>query len=53
MLRIITDAPKNGDKTKFRFFIYCKGEMTEEDGAEIRKLLAEDTSLADLVETEE
>ena len=53
VLRIITDAPKNGDKTKFRFFIYCKGEMTEEDGAEIRKLLAEDTSLADLVETEE
>ena len=53
VLRIITYAPNKGDKTKFRYSIYCKGEMTEEDTIEIRRLLAEDTSLADLVETEE
>lgn len=53
VLRIITYAPNKGDKTKFRYSIYCKGEMTEEDAIEIRRLLAEDASLADLVETEE
>ena len=41
-----------GSKTKIGYSMYYDSGFTEEDEAEIRKLLTEDESLADLVTAE-
>lgn len=48
----LTRTPGSGSKMKIGYSMYYDSGFTEEDEAEIRKLLTEDESLADLVTAE-
>ena len=51
-LMFLTRTPGSGSKMKIGYSMYYDSGFTEEDEAEIRKLLTEDESLADLVTAE-
>ena len=51
-LMFLTRTPGSGSKMKIGYSMYYDSGFTEEDEAEIRKLLAEDESLADLIASE-
>ena len=52
-LMFLTHAPASGSKMKIGYSMYYDSGFTEEDEAEIRKLLTEDESLADLITAEQ
>lgn len=51
-LLFLTHSPDKGSKSKIGYTMYYDSGFTEEDEAQIRKLLAEDESLADLIASE-
>ena len=51
-LIFLTHSPDKGSQTKIGYTLYYDTGFTQEDEAEIRKLLSEDETLADLVATE-
>ena len=51
-LMFLTHTPDSGGKTKISYSMYYDSLFTEEDEAQIRKLLAEDESLEDLLTAE-
>lgn len=51
-LMFLTHTPGSGSKMKISYSMYYDSGFTEEDEAEIRKLLTEDESLADLIASE-
>ena len=51
-LIFLTHSPDKGSQRKIGYTLYYDTGFTEDDEAEIQKLLTEDESLADLVATE-
>ena len=51
-LVFVTHSPDTGSKTRIGYSMYYETGFTEEDEAEIRGLLADDESLADLAASE-
>ena len=51
-LMFLTRTPGSGSKMKIGYSMYYDSGFTEEDEAEIRKLLTEDESLANLITAE-